>query len=293
MNNVPLSTLQQWMQAVIEHPGSTSDALRSDEASAHLPPDEGLEAIVNSGALSPAERIGIYRKMFFLRMTESMAIDYPGVKAFLGEERFDRLIADEYVKQYPSSSYTLNHLGRNFPAFLRASALPEREMLADLAELELAVTNSLDAAEMPLLGAERIAAIPPEGWGDVTFVPIQAVSVLTLGHSVADYLDAVINDDALPVIQRRSTHILIYRRTFRTYWEELTPQQYRLLSLLLSGMRFGDALAALADAFPIDASMQNDIFHWFGDWVGKGLFSDIHEHSSANNHDDEHTASTH
>lgn len=278
MKNVPLSTLQQWMQAVIEHPGSTGDALRSGEAADLLPPDEGLGAIVNTGALSPEERINIYRKMFFLRMTESMAIDYPGVKAFLGEEQFDRLIAEEYVKQHPSGSYTLNHLGRSFPAFLRESALPEKELLADLAALELAVTNSLDAEEMPLLNAERIAALPEDGWDEVRFVPVKAVTLLTLGHAVHDFLDAVTDDAELPAIAQRRTHILVYRKAFRTYWEELGPQQYLLLSLLLSGARFGDALRSLAEHHPdSETALHDDLFHWFGDWVGKGLFSDIQQ----------------
>lgn len=80
--NIPLNTIQRWMQSVIEHPGSNDEAWRSDVAQSALPFDDAIANVLPSKTLSPVERIAIYRKMFFLRMTESMAIDYPGVKTY-------------------------------------------------------------------------------------------------------------------------------------------------------------------------------------------------------------------
>ena len=41
-----------------------------------------------SQTLTSAERLDIYRDMYLLRMEEALAIDYPGLKHFLGEEEF-------------------------------------------------------------------------------------------------------------------------------------------------------------------------------------------------------------
>ena len=107
-SKIPLDTLQRWMQSVIEHKGSDAEAWHSEEAQQELPYEEAYLNVLPSTTLSPVERIAIYRRMFVLRMCDSMAADYPGVKHFFGEERFNKVVM-EYVGKYPSKSYTLNY----------------------------------------------------------------------------------------------------------------------------------------------------------------------------------------
>ncbi len=273
---IPLQTIQQWMQSVIEHPGSNDDAWRSAEAQRLLPFEEAVELVRSSSALSSVDRIGVYRKMFFLRMTESMAIDYPAVRSFLGEDEFDRLIAEEYVRQFPSSSHTLNHLGRNFPEFFRQSRHPHKDLLVDLARLELAVTNNMDAEELPLLTKETVAAVRPEQWSDVTLVPVAALEILSFDHTVHEYLDAVNDGAELPAIRREKSFVVVYRKSYRTFWDSLTEEQYTLLQSLITGVPFGTAIQSLADRFPgAEERLQGELFRWFNEWVSSGFFSSI------------------
>ncbi|MFA6456070.1 MAG: DNA-binding domain-containing protein [Bacteroidota bacterium] len=273
---VPLNTIQRWMQSVIEHPGSNEEAWKSEEAQRSLPFEEAYANVLPSTALSPVERIGIYRQMFFLRMTESMAIDYPGVKSFLGEEQFDRVIVEEYIRKYPSQSYTLNHLGRHFPLFIQESSLPNRDFLYDLARLELSITNILAAEELPVLSAQQIATVPQEQWETITLIPIAALELLEFNHTVCDYLSAV-NDEMTPAApQEENTFAVVYRKNFRVFWEELSAQQYVLLSALVSETPFGKALEVLINRFPgTEETLQQELFTWFNEWVGNGLFSRI------------------
>ncbi|MFA6468756.1 MAG: DNA-binding domain-containing protein [Bacteroidota bacterium] len=274
--NVPLSTIQQWMQSVIEHPGSNDEAWRSEQAERSLPFADAVANVLPSKTLSPVERIAIYRRMFFLRMTESMAIDFPGVKTFLGEDVFNRLIAEEYVRKYPSQSYTLNHLGRHFPLFIYESSLPNREFLFDLSRLELSITNTLAAEELPLLTAQQIASVPQGQWGNAILKPIAALELLEFKYDVCAYLDAVMDERTPDPPAMINSFTVVYRRDFRVFWEELSLRQYVLLDALVSQKPFSEALAILAGRFPeAEATLQKELFNWFNDWIASGYFSAV------------------
>jgi len=80
-----LPSLQRWMQAVVVHPGTTEEALRSAGAARHLKPAEIESVLLPSKTLTAAQRIAIYQEMYPLRMRDALASDYPGLEHFLGE----------------------------------------------------------------------------------------------------------------------------------------------------------------------------------------------------------------
>lgn len=264
------------MQSVIEHPGTNDEAWKSEQAEKALSFDDAYANILPSKTLTPIERIAIYRRMFFLRMTESMAIDYPGVKHLLGDEAFDRIIAEEYVLHYPSNSYTLNHLGRYFPQFIQRSDLENKAFLFDLARLELSVTNNMDAVESPVLQSQEVTAISMEKWERAVLVPIAALELLEFRYNVCEYLDAVNGETTVPEIQKGKSFVVVYRKAYRTYWDILTHQQYFLLNTLLSGKTFGESITLLVEQFPdSQEELQQKLFAWFNEWVSSGYFSKI------------------
>ena len=261
---------------MIEHPGTNDEAWRSEQAQKEMSFEEAYASVLPSKTLSPVERIAIYRRMFFLRMTESMAIDYPGVKYALGETEFDRMIAEEYVQKYPSHSYTLNHLGRSFPQFIQESNLKNKSFLFDLARLELSITNNMDAEESPVLQQQEIAAVKPDQWENAAFVPITALELLEFDYNVCEYLDAVVEEVDVPEIKNEKTFAVIYRSAYRTYWNILSKPQYFLLNTLVSGKSFGESIAMLAEQFPdSQEELQQKLFEWFNEWVSSGYFSKI------------------
>ena len=117
-----------------------------------------------SATLTAEERVDVYHGMYLLRMAEALESDYPALAHFLGPERWHGLVR-EYVAEHPSTSYTLNVLGRQLPDWLRGHGrLPARLFCRDLARLEWAVAESFDADEAPRLGAEAIEAVPADEW---------------------------------------------------------------------------------------------------------------------------------
>ena len=61
--------------------------------------------------LTSFERLEIYNRQYWYRIKDSFYEDYPGLRAILGERRFERL-ACAYLEQHPSQSFTLRNLGR-------------------------------------------------------------------------------------------------------------------------------------------------------------------------------------
>lgn len=272
----PMETVQRWMQALIEHPGTDEEAWGSGEARVALSDGDAEGAVRSSGALGARERVAIYRRMFRLRMTESMRIDYPGVAAALGNEEFDRRVLREYVRRYPSTSYTLDHLGRHFPEYLAASDLPQREFLADLARFELTVTAVAEAGESPRLTEERIAAVPAERWTEVKLVPADAFRLTRHSYDVGSYLDAVEEERPLPEPRKHDVRIAVCRLEGRTGWRTLEEGEGELLHLLAAGMPVGAALERFAGERNVRPEGTGDaLFRWFERWTAGGYFSDI------------------
>ncbi|MFL5813345.1 MAG: putative DNA-binding domain-containing protein [Bdellovibrionia bacterium] len=111
-----------------------SEILRSDN------PDTGkLESIFSQCAASEVSlqtRLGIYRFAYFERIKESLAEDFPKLKAKLGNHDFDQLIR-KYLENYPSQYPNLAQVGKDLPKFLAESShyANQHTLQAELKEL--------------------------------------------------------------------------------------------------------------------------------------------------------------
>ena len=106
--------------------------------------------INDSSRLSAEIHLSIYRQSYIARLRECMKNQFSALAFALGEELF-QMFADQYLESYPSGSYTLNNLGKNFPAFLeetRPDAESEEkeswiDFIIELAKFEYSLSESL------------------------------------------------------------------------------------------------------------------------------------------------------
>ena len=272
---LPLPRIQRWMQAVIEQPGTVDEAVEADAARAELDPADIDRVILPSKTLTPVERVGVYQGMYLLRMIEALEGDYPAVAHLLGDEAFAALVT-RYVAAHPSVSYTFNRLGRGFPEFVRASpGVRKRAFAADLARLELAITEVFDAPQSPAWPAEEIARIPEDAWAGAVFQPDRRVSPLRVRPS---------GQRVPPVGQGRRPRPPRHRRARRRGWRcgarttrsgasTSTKPAYDFLAALAKGRPFGKAVAAAAKGLQGDPGEQ--LFRWLRDWVAEGMFESV------------------
>src|ERR1700734_1780109 len=67
--------------------------------------------------LTSFERLEIYNRQYWFRVITAVSEDYPALGAVLGPKRFDALVL-AYLKETPSTSFTLRNLGGRLPAWL-------------------------------------------------------------------------------------------------------------------------------------------------------------------------------
>lgn len=278
--SLPLDRLQRWMQAVIVHPGSAEQALRSPLAEAELEASRLGEVVLPSKTLSSRERIGIYQEMYPLRMEEALAVDYPALKHFLGERAFLDLVLD-YVEACPSRSYTLNRLGDHLPEFVaNAPGLKRREFCVDLARLELACNEVFDAPESRPLSEAEVAAVAPEHWEKAVVTPREAFRLLALRYNANDYLQSVKGASRRhPKPRLEPSWVAIFRRDYAVYQLDLTRAAHDLLADLAAGVPLGSALGSALKRGR-RAPSQDELFRWFRQWVSNGMFAAVKIHPS-------------
>ena len=270
-----LGRIQRWMQACIVNQGTPEEAIQSEAAQAAIPASQARTLVKPSATLEPLERLDIYRGMYLLRMEEALAIDYPSLKHFFGDDAFMQLVA-RYVDVYPSRSYTLNRLGDHLPEFIAALRdIPKPEFCYDLARLEYALTLVFDEQETPRLTQEAVQAVPQDAWEDARLKPIAAFRILEFDFPVSEYAGAVDEENPFPRIRKRKTYVAAYRANYRTHRLDLKRPAYELLSALASGKKLGEALMEVCTPGRRPAVKESQLFEWFRDWMAEGLFQAV------------------
>jgi len=268
--------MQRWMQEVVVHPGEIEEAVSSARARRALGKARIEDVILPSRTLAPAERVRIYQRMYLLRMEEALLTDYPALQHYLGARAFHQLVTD-YVGAYPSVSYTLNRLGDHLPAFVARWKGAKRPAVAgDLARLELAMAEVFDAEETPSLGEAQIAAVPAEDWERARLEPVAAFRLLAFRYPVNAYLQTVRDEDHdHPALARKDTYIVVYRRDYSVWRQDLSRAAHDLLADLAKGKRLGKAIQAAMARGGRRAPTAEQLFRWFREWASGGVFRSV------------------
>lgn len=222
--------------------------------------------------LSSFERLEIYNRQYWFRVIGAVSEDYPALNAILGQKRFDALVL-AYLRDNPSTSFTLRDLGARLPTWLdaRRELTGRRHTLAvDVARLEWAYIEAFDSASLPPLSADDLALLSP-----ISVLSIQPhLQLLALRYAVDEIVLAVHQNTpdndivsnavtsrksstrvSLPKPERTPTYLAVHRFQDSVYYRRIDREAY----LLLSAISQGDAIAsALGRAFAGSALPPNE-----------------------------------
>jgi hypothetical protein len=285
-----LGQIQRWMQAAIMHPVGVAEGIASAEARRHIDvgPDEAETVVTRSRALTALDRLAIYGCAYYARLLECLREEFPVLKHALGQELFDDF-AVEYLGLYPSRSYTLFHLGTNFPRFL-AETRPDRErqggsapnwpdFLIDLATLELTFNEVFDGPGVEkehLFDAGQLQAISPERLLEARLVGVPCLRLLALRYPVHNYFTAVRRHEDPDLPGPAETRLAVTRRRYVVRHYELSRPAYQLLHALVAGESVGRAIGRAVEAAGPDLDcLPDNLWTWFHDWAAEGLFSGV------------------
>lgn len=249
-----------------------------------LPDDAALAAVcrehvAGNDRLTPAEQADIYRRQFWLRHTDALLEDYPGLARVLGEDGFDAF-ARAYLAAHPPSSFTLRDLGAEVARFAAVyDGFPEdrRELARDLARYEHALVELFDGAAPPPLDPAKVTGMPDEAWSTARIVLHPLLVLMRLGYPVHLFRSELRQgkEPALPA--PRPVHLAVHRVDLTIRYEELEPPAFALLEALGRGVPLVPACEAVATELDeaAAAALSARVGDWFRQWTSTGLIVDV------------------
>ena len=243
--------------------------------------------------LTSFERLEIYNRQYWFRLRASFYEDYPGLRAVLGDRKFEQL-ADAYLTHYPSQSYTLRNLGSRLVKYLAAQSprtLPHKSLALDLARLEWAHIEAFDNPARSSLELDTLLGLEP---AQITFQLQPHLTLLRLRHEVDDFLielksGAGLRQEASNAMEQHQkqfkwrlarvlrphvNYLAVHRHQNAIYYKRLDIVQYRLLTALQSGATLEAACGQLV-GLKLPANLGQSIQEWFQTWARLGWFCDL------------------
>ena len=238
----PLCALQRWMLDALTAP------LRTDRAAVH-------DWLLPGPFLDASACLAIYQRSYILRLRKCLAGQFPATRYALGDDVFDEF-ADAYLRAYPSDSYTLDALGRRFPAWLDETRIdrdcpPEAredwiDFMVDLASYERELFVLYDAP-----GVE--AGLPPHlCWPDLdtddaALMLQPCVAIVRYRHAVAWYYHEVRAGRAPGFPPLSPMQAVIARHEYQTTTYPVSALHFRFLESVRTRGNVAAALADVAD----------------------------------------------
>ena len=252
------------------------------------------ESIVKpNDRLSSTERLEIYSRSYWFRLISSLNEDFVGLRAVVGDEKFDVLV-QAYLTQNPSCSFTLRNLGSRLENWLRANPQythPHEQLAVDMVRLEWADTECFDAAEEPALMPEDIARLGEDPklrlQPHLHLLDLQyPVDKLLLEIREADEDESDEASNTFSELRSRSrvksirkskakpVFVVVHRVDYLVYFKRVPPEAFRILVSLRNGMSLSEAIDAAFNPSTLPQPQIMELVQgWFRDWAEWRWFS--------------------
>ncbi len=204
--------------------------------------DEAITGFIVSSASAKAEhRLATYFNAYRVRLVDSLGINYPLVKAMLGETRFEGLAID-YLHRHPSDNASVRWFGDQFSSYLATASGPENfELLSELAVFEwsrLAVFDEQHADNLICL--QDMAQLPAEKWPQLRFTFKPAIRIVDFNYDIPRLVAAIESNQPKPELVKRPhpTGWLVWRQQLDMHWRSLPADESWALQKAMQGKDF-------------------------------------------------------
>jgi hypothetical protein len=287
-----LMQLQRTMARAVMQP------LTSSERMQRRAPDGGpmkryaSRFIKPNDRLTSFERLEIYNRQYWFRVLSALSEDFPGLRAVLGERRFDAM-AKEYLIANPSHSFTLRNLSARMESWLRKNpkwAGAKQNLALDIVRLEWADIEAFDGKAEPALRPEDLATAA----GPRLKLTIQPyVRLLSFRYPVDDLLLEVRKEDddtdfasntftehrkrkrvrAVAKLKPARIFLAVHRVDYSVYFRRIEQEEFSILTALRQGKTLGAAVesAFRKSAVPLEERPAK-VQAWFATWSALGWF---------------------
>jgi hypothetical protein len=288
-----LEQLQRAVFDVVRQPLTEDERMRERTPDGRSTRQIAEEIVKPNDRLTSVERLEIYNRVYWFRILSSLADDFPGLRGVIGQEKFDKILL-AYLTELPSESFTLRNLGSRLEAWLRQHPefTPGQERIAlDMVRLEWADIEAFDAAELPRLSQEELAALGE----DPVFLLQPNLFLLDLAYPVDEFLlkvreteepesdiasNVVMMDHSEarprkqhPLPRAKKVFLAVHRQKDIVYFKRLKPEAFALLRALQEGRPLSQAIESSVDwsGKKLERVMEQ-LHDWFANWSGLGWF---------------------
>ena len=287
-----LRALQRTMARAVMQPLTPAEHMRRTAPDGKSMHGYAARFIKPNERLTSFERLEIYNRQYWFRLLSCMNEDFPGLRAVLGDRRFEGM-CQAYLVDCPSRSFTLRNLGSRLESWLRKHpkwAGAKQTLALDIVRLEWADIEAFDGQAEPPLRLEQLSS-GEEANLRLTLQPY--VRLLDLKYPVDDLLLEVRKNNkhadfasnafqerrkrkrvqALAKLKAEPIFLAVHRIDFSVYFRRIQREEFVILSALGRGATLTKAIdgAFRKSSLPV-ADRAAFVRHWFHNWAALGWF---------------------
>ena len=192
-----------------------------------------IRHLVRDDGMAPEERVQVYLNNHRVGSLATLQATYPVIERLGGSDWFSQSAA-QFLAQFPSRSGDLQHLGEQYPDFLRVHlAETDYAYFADVAALEWAYQLALTAADRAPADLGVLHGVGADDYARLLFVARPAVRLIESRYPIFAIWHANQSSAADHVELR-----------------ELSPGTFHLLQQFQRGATLGAAAASMATEAP-------------------------------------------
>jgi hypothetical protein len=288
-----LKALQRSMARAVMQPLTSSERMQRTAPDGKPMRRYAERFIKPNDRLSSFERLEIYNRQYWFRLLSSMIEDFPGLRAVLGDRRFDAM-CKAYLVDCPSRSFTLRNLGGQLESWLRKHprwAGPKQALAIDIARLEWADIEAFDSAAEPALRPENLGS---DAGANLRLRLQPYVRLLDLKYPVDDLLLEVRKDEqedtdfasnafqerhkrkrvqAVAKLKPAAIFLAVHRVDDSVYFRRIEREEFTILSALCAGKMLRQAIEAAFKTSKVPVQGRaTALQEWFQNWSTLGWF---------------------
>ena len=275
-----LDQIQRTMFKAVRQPLTPGDSMRPKSLDGHSMTDVADSIIKPNSRLTSFERLEIYNRQYWFRLISSLADDFDGLRAILGEKQFQKLVI-EYLNDHPSTSFTLRNLGSKLEQWLPAHleyVKGVEDLALDIVKLGWAEVEAFDGESRPKVNVEDLAKL-----GEDPTLSLQPyIRLLELEYPVHSFVlrirertrnsDTIRRTSARFLPQPRKTYIAVHRLDNSVYFKELDREAFAMLSAFQEGTTVSHAIEAADWSSYSEDEVGIKIRDYFANWASLGWF---------------------
>jgi hypothetical protein len=287
-----LAALQRTMALAVMQPLTSDERMQNRALDGKSMRTYASRFIKPNDRLTSFERLEIYNRQYWFRLLSSMIEDFPGLRAVLGDKRFEAM-SKAYLVDCPSRSFTLRNLGGRLESWLRKHpkwAGPKQALAVDIARLEWADIEAFDGKAEPALRPEDFSS---DAGAKLKLKLQPYLRLLDLRYPVDDLLLEVRKEyedtdfasnafqerhkrkrvQAVAKLKPAKIFLAVHRVDDSVYFRRIEREEFVVLSALRDEKALGKAIEMAFRTSRVPAEERSaSVQQWFQNWATLGWF---------------------